>query len=205
MYQFFDKTKMIEREHALIDNPAHKFHQVQHDIFNLALNIHPSGHDTIYFAMGCYWGAERLFWQTKGVSSTSVGFAGGFTAFPTYAQTCTGKTGHTETVKVTFNPEIVSLNELLTIFWNNHDPSQGMRQGNDLGTVYRSAIFCNKQQLPLISKSQADFADKLKSIGHGTITTEIQTDPTFYYAEPEHQQYLAKHPDGYCSLRGIFK
>ena len=205
MYQFFDKTKMIKRENALIDNNTHQNDQFSHDIFHITLKTQPDGHEVIYFAMGCYWGAERLFWQTTGVSNTSVGFAGGFTAFPTYEQTCTGKTGHTETVKVTFDPNIVSINDLLAIFWNNHDPSQGMRQGNDTGTVYRSAIFCNEQQLPLVLKSQSDFADKLSSIGHNSITTEIQIDPIFYYAENEHQQYLAKHPDGYCSLRGIFK
>ncbi|BCE03765.1 peptide-methionine (S)-S-oxide reductase MsrA [Marinicellulosiphila megalodicopiae] len=205
MNLFFDKTKMIEPENALKDNAAHTYHLCQHDIFKTALNYQSEQHEVIYFAMGCYWGAERLFWQTKGVSNTAVGFAGGITAYPTYEQTCTGKTGHTETVKVTFNPQIVSVNELLTIFWENHDPSQGMRQGNDIGTVYRSAIFCNNQQLKLALASQQSFAKKLKDIGHAQITTEIETDFIFYFAQPEHQQYLAKLPDGYCALRGIFK
>jgi len=205
MYQFFDKSKMIEQQNALADNPAHQYAQIQHDLFKIPLNEQPNGSECIYFAMGCYWGAERLFWQTQGVTNTAVGFAGGFTAYPTYQQTCTGKTGHAETVKVTFDPKVVSVNELLTIFWNNHDPSQGMRQGNDIGTVYRSAIYCNKQQLPMVLESKKRFAEQLASIAHPEITTEIQTDPIFYYAEPEHQQYLAKHPDGYCSLRGVFK
>jgi len=204
MYQFFDKTKMVKPEDALKDNTAHDHDKITHEIFKRPLNDLQEGYDSIFFAMGCYWGAERLFWQTKGVVNTAVGFAGGYTAYPTYEQTCTGKTGHTETVKVTFDPKSVSLEELLAVFWNNHDPSQGMRQGNDIGTVYRSAIFCTDQQLPGVLASGASIKDKLVSIGHLEMTTQVETMFNFYYAEKEHQQYLAKNPNGYCALQGVF-
>ena len=153
--------------------------------------------------MGCFWGVERLFWQLAGVSNTAVGYAGGITANPTYEQVCTGLTGHAEVVKVSFDPALISLNKLLHVFWHEHDPSQGMRQGNDIGSAYRSAIYCTAQQLSYVEQSKQDFSQKLITIGHPPITTEIKQQQRFYFAEDYHQQYLHKHPDGYCNLRGI--
>ena len=164
---------------------------------------YPEGLETAMFGLGCFWGAERLFWQTNGVWVTAVGFAGGITPNPTYQETCTGLTGHTEVVLVLFDPEIVSYSELLKIFWEAHDPTQGMRQGNDIGTTYRSAIytFGEAQERAALASRDA-YAASLRAAGHGGITTEIEPAPAFYFAEEEHQQYLAKNPYGYCALRG---
>lgn len=164
----------------------------------------PSSIQEASFAMGCFWGAERFFWQQTGVYSTAVGYAGGHTPNPTYKELCTGLTAHTEVVKVIFNPEKISYQDLLTLFWQNHNPTQGMRQGNDTGTQYRSAIHAsNAEQLDLALNSKQHYQQKLTAASLGQITTEIISTPTFYYAENEHQQYLAKHPDGYCGLGGI--
>jgi peptide-methionine (S)-S-oxide reductase len=153
--------------------------------------------------MGCFWGAERRFWQQPGVWSTAVGYAGGFTPNPTYEETCSGLTGHTEVVLVVFDPQLTSYQALLKTFWEAHNPTQGMRQGNDTGTQYRSAIYClNDEQLQAAEASKAVFAQALQAAGHGPITTEIAMAGPFYYAEAYHQQYLAKNPGGYCGLGG---
>lgn len=156
-----------------------------------------------FFAMGCFWGAERRFWQQPGVWTTAVGYAGGHTPNPTYEETCSGLTAHTEVVLVVFDPTQISYQTLLKVFWESHDPTQGMRQGNDMGSQYRSALYCtNEQQLSLALDSAEHFAQGLAEAGFGPITSEIQLAPPFYYAEDYHQQYLAKHPNGYCGLRG---
>ncbi len=163
----------------------------------------PDGLETVYFGMGCFWGAERLFWQTAGVYLTAVGFAGGITPNPTYQETCTGLTGQAEVVRVVYDPRKVSFAELLQIFWESHDPTQGMRQGNDVGTTYRSVIYATTDaQLQTALSSRAAYQQELSKTGFGAITTEIEPAPVFYYAEEEHQQYLAKNPGGYCGLRG---
>ncbi len=163
----------------------------------------PQGTERAMFARGCFWGAERKFWQTPGVVSTAVGYAGGLTANPTYREVCSGLTGHAETVLVIFDPKRVSYEELLRVFWESHDPTQGMRQGNDVGTQYRSAIFyADEPQHEAAIKSRDAYQEKLTEAGFGRITTEIASAPPFYYAEDYHQQYLAKNPEGYCGLGG---
>ena len=163
----------------------------------------PAGLEEIYFGLGCFWGAERLFWEIDGVWVTQVGYAGGVTPNPTYQETCTGRTGHTEIVRVVYNPAVVSLDELLKVFWESHDPTQGMRQGNDVGSQYRSAIFTTSLgQKAAVEASTAAYAKALASAGRKTITTEIGNLDEFYHAEDYHQQYLAKNPDGYCGIGG---
>ncbi|MGE0740366.1 MAG: peptide-methionine (S)-S-oxide reductase MsrA [Hyphomonadaceae bacterium] len=163
----------------------------------------PAGLEEAEFGLGCFWGAERKFWQTKGVYSTSVGYAGGETPNPTYEEVCSGRTGHTEVVRVIYDPKIVSYAELLKVFFENHDPTQGMRQGNDIGTQYRSAIFTTSaQQRDAAAQALAAYGAKLRAAGYGDITTEVREAPAFYYAEAYHQQYLAKNPGGYCGLGG---
>jgi peptide-methionine (S)-S-oxide reductase len=155
------------------------------------------------FGMGCFWGAEKLFWQTPGVYTTSVGYAGGETKNPTYEEVCSGFTNHTEVVRVIFDPKILPYEELLKVFWEGHDPTQGMRQGNDAGTQYRSAIYTyGDEQHPTAMKSKETYNQALKSKGFAPITTEIRPAPEFYFAEDYHQQYLAKNPAGYCGLGG---
>ena len=164
---------------------------------------YPEGLETAYFGMGCFWGAERLFWQTPGVWVTAVGYQGGYTPNPTYPETCTGMTGHAEVVKVVYDPGQVSFADLLKIFWESHDPTQGMRQGNDVGTTYRSTIYATTQdQLDRALASRDAYERELRSAGRGKVTTEIGEAPEFYHAETEHQQYLSKNPGGYCGLRG---
>ena len=159
----------------------------------------PAGLEEAEFGMGCFWGAEKLFWKLPGVYSTAVGYAGGHTPNPTYQEVCSGQTGHTEVVKVIFDPTITSYEDLLQTFWENHNPTEGMRQGNDIGTQYRSAIYTNgPEQQQLAEQSRVHFQGQLSAARLGTITTEIIPAPTFYYAEDYHQQYLAKNPDGYC-------
>ena len=163
----------------------------------------PAGMQQVVFGMGCFWGAERLFWQKKGVYSTAVGYAGGQTKNPTYEEVCSGMTNHSEVVLVVFDPKAVSYDELLKTFWEGHDPTQGMRQGNDGGTQYRSTIYAyGDEQLKAAQKSKEMFQEALKKKGYGTITTEIRLAPEFYYAEDYHQQYLGKNPGGYCGLGG---
>jgi peptide-methionine (S)-S-oxide reductase len=163
----------------------------------------PDGMATAVLGMGCFWGAERVFWRTQGVWSTAVGYAGGFTPNPTYHEVCTGQTGHAEVVLVVFDPATLSYADLLRRFWEGHDPTQGMRQGNDVGTQYRSAIYLTDEaQRPVAERSRDAYQESLNRAGHGTITTEIAPLRAFYYAEDYHQQYLHKNPDGYCGLGG---
>ncbi len=163
----------------------------------------PDGFDRAIFAMGCFWGAERKFWQTKGVYSTAVGYAAGHTPNPTYREVCSGMTGHAEVVLVVFDRTVVSYEDLLKVFWESHDPTQGMRQGNDVGTQYRSGIYYfDDGQQRAAEKSRDAYQAQLTAAGYGRITTEILAAPPFYYAEEYHQQYLAKNPDGYCGLGG---
>jgi peptide-methionine (S)-S-oxide reductase len=163
----------------------------------------PDGTETAVFAMGCFWGAERKFWQTEGVYTTAVGYAGGSTPNPTYEEVCSGRTGHAEAVLVVFDPAKVSYEELLRVFWESHNPTQGMRQGNDVGTQYRSAIYTSSvAQRKAAEASRHAYQDVLSDAGHGEITTEIADAGPFYYAEDYHQQYLARNPNGYCGLGG---
>jgi len=163
----------------------------------------PAGLEQAVFGMGCFWGAERKFWQAPGVYSTAVGYAGGYTPNATYREVCSGMTGHTEVVLVVFDPKVTSYDAMLKIFWENHDPTQGMRQGNDAGTQYRSAIFTfSPEQQRAAEASRQAFQDRLNDADFGRITTEIADAPPFYYAEDYHQQYLAKNPGGYCGLGG---
>ena len=163
----------------------------------------PDGYETALFGMGCFWGAERRFWQIEGVYCTAVGYAGGITKNPTYEEVCSGGTGHTEVVLVVFDPAIVSFNSLLSCFWESHDPTQGMRQGNDIGTQYRSCVYVTTaSQLDAVKASQITFGQALQDAGYPAVTTEIKSDEAFFYAEDYHQQYLAKVPNGYCGLGG---
>jgi peptide-methionine (S)-S-oxide reductase len=163
----------------------------------------PAAMEQAVFGMGCFWGAERTFWQAAGVYSTAVGYAGGYTPNATYKEVCSGMTGHTEVVLVVFDPAVTSYDAMLKIFWENHDPTQGMRQGNDVGTQYRSAIYTTApEQARAAEASRAAYQDRLTAAGHGRITTEIADAPPFYYAEEYHQQYLAKNPHGYCGIGG---
>jgi peptide-methionine (S)-S-oxide reductase len=163
----------------------------------------PEGMDEAMFGMGCFWGVERKFWQTPGVWLTMVGYAGGFTPNPTYKETCTQLTGHNEVVRVIFDPAVISYEGLLKVFWEGHDPTQGMRQGNDVGSTYRSGIYAyNDAQMAAAKASKEVYAAALKAAGMGAITTEILPAPTFYFAEDYHQQYLAKNPGGYCGVGG---
>lgn len=197
-----DKQTIISAEEALPGrSEATKINDV-HFVNGSSLTEKPlPNHQEIVLGMGCFWGAERLFWKTEGVVSTSVGYSGGYTPNPTYEETCTGRTGHTEVVKVIFDPQVISLKKLLTIFWENHDPTQGMRQGNDLGTQYRSVIYTtNEEQLSIAKASKSDYQALLNS--QLAITTEVGPLSMYYYAEDYHQQYLAKNPGGYCGLGG---
>ena len=166
----------------------------------------PEGMQTVVVAMGCFWGAERKFWQTEGVYSTFVGYAGGYTPNPTYEEVCSGRTGHTEAVGVVFDPELVSFERILQVFWEEHDPTQGNRQGNDIGSQYRSAVYVtDESQRAAVEASREMFQERLRAAGYGEITTEIGStdmDREFFYAEPYHQQYLAKNPNGYCGIGG---
>jgi peptide-methionine (S)-S-oxide reductase len=163
----------------------------------------PAGTESVVFALGCFWGAERVFWQVPGVYTTAVGYTAGFTPNPTYEEVCTGRTGHTEAVLVVFDPAVVEFGRLLRLFWEGHDPTQGMRQGNDCGTQYRSGIYATSpEQLRRAEASRDDYQRRLSAAGRGAITTEIRDAGPFYWAEGGHQQYLAKNPGGYCGLGG---
>jgi len=203
---FFDapKTRMPRPEDAL-PGRAQPMPDVpeQHFVLGTPLKGPFPGKEIAFFGLGCFWGAERKFWQTKGVYSTAVGYAAGLTPNPTYKEVCTGLTGHNEVVQVVFDPAAVSYEALLKIFWENHDPTQGMRQGGDVGTQYRSGIyFTSAAQQQTAEASRTAYAKALKAQGFGEITTEVLAAPTFFYAEDYHQQYLAKNPDGYCGLGG---
>jgi len=176
----------------------------RHEVLGTPLaGPYPDGFEVLDVGLGCFWGAERVFWQTPGVHTTLVGYAGGITPNPTYEETCTGRTGHTEVVRVVFDPAQVSLEQLLKLFWESHDPTQGMRQGNDVGTTYRSAIYTHSaEQLEAALGSRERYAAALAAAGKGPITTEVLPSTSFYDAEPYHQQYLHKVPHGYCNIGG---
>jgi peptide-methionine (S)-S-oxide reductase len=170
---------------------------------NIIVPPFPDGLEMAMFGLGCFWGAERKFWPVVGVYSTAVGYAGGFTPNATYEEVCTGLTGHNEMVRVMFNPKIINYDNLLKVFWESHDPTQGMQQGNDVGTQYRSGIYIySEEQKVIAEKSKQLYQEALSKEGHGLITTEIIDAPEFYFAEEYHQQYLAKNPGGYCGLGG---
>jgi peptide-methionine (S)-S-oxide reductase len=196
------KSTMIEPERALrgretsvLANPTF------HEIFGIPVQSVPAGSEVAYLALGCFWGAEKLYWRTPGVTNTAVGYAGGFTPNPSYEEVCSARTGHTETVKVCFDPAKVSYAELVKIFFENHDPTQGMRQGNDVGTQYRSAIYpTSPEQAAIVERVKKDFQTEFSRSGFGRITTEIKPFQDFYYAEAYHQQYLEKNPNGYCPI-----
>jgi peptide-methionine (S)-S-oxide reductase len=176
----------------------------RHDVLGTPLEPpFPAGLERAVFGLGCFWGAERIFWEAPGVYTTAVGYAGGYTPNPTYAEVCSGRTGHTEAVLVVFDPGKTSYDELLRLFWEGHDPTQGMRQGNDVGSQYRSAVlYTSEAQREAAERSRAMFQERLAESGYGDITTEIAPLGDFYYAEDYHQQYLAKNPNGYCGLGG---
>jgi peptide-methionine (S)-S-oxide reductase len=201
---FREKTKMIAPERALPGRDQRMPITGPHDVLGTPIEPpFPEGVETAVFGMGCFWGAERVFWQAPGVYTTAVGYAGGYTPNPTYEEVCSGSTGHTEAVLVAYDSSKTSYEEMLKLFWENHDPTQGMRQGNDMGTQYRSAIlFANDAQREAAELSRRMFGDRLAQKGYGEITTEIAPAGDFYYAEPYHQQYLAKNPNGYCGLGG---
>ena len=198
------KLKLPARQDALPGRSERIAVPAKHFVLGTPLEPpFPGGMQLALFGMGCFWGAEKLFWKTKGVYSTSVGYAGGFTPNPTYREVCSGLTGHTEVVRVVFDPRQVAYDQLLKIFWENHDPTQGMRQGNDAGTQYRSAIYtANAEQARAAEISRTAYQAMLAEAGYGDITTEITPAPELYYAEDYHQQYLAKNPDGYCGIGG---
>ncbi|EAT12611.1 peptide-methionine (S)-S-oxide reductase MsrA [Bermanella marisrubri] len=198
------KQDMISREQALPGREEKMPVVNKHQVFGRSMvGPWPTHAKKAYFAMGCFWGAERLFWQQEGVYCTAVGYMGGYTPNPTYQEVCSGDTGHTETVMVVYNQEVTDYWTLLESFWENHDPTQGMRQGNDTGTQYRSAIFWeDDMQKVLAERSRNLYQDELKKAGIGEITTEINKAREFYFAEDEHQQYLHKVPNGYCGLKG---
>jgi peptide-methionine (S)-S-oxide reductase len=198
------KSRMIDPDRALPGRdtpiPVPERHAV---LGNPLTPPFPDGFEQAVFGMGCFWGAEKLFWQAPGVWTTAVGYAGGYTPNPTYQEVCSGSTGHTEVVLVVWDPAKTSLMEMLRIFWEGHDPTQGMRQGNDLGTQYRSAIYyANDEQREAAERSREMFQERLNGSGYGEITTEIAEAGPFYYAEDYHQQYLDKNPGGYCGLGG---
>ncbi len=199
-----DKSQLVPEEKALKGRDTEIVLSNSHFLNDRPLKGSiPNGFGQIYLGLGCFWGAERRFWETEGVYVTSVGYQGGFTPNPTYEEVCSGQTGHAEIVHVVFDPSIISLEGILKVFWEAHDPTQGMRQGNDLGTQYRSAVYAiNEADLKRVEASKAAYQSALNEGGRGDITTEIKIAGPYYYAEEYHQQYLAKNPEGYCGLKG---
>lgn len=197
--------KAYHPEHAVIGTATPLEISANHAVNGHSIHEIPDNMQIAYFAMGCFWGVERLFWQQPGVYSTSAGYSGGVTENPTYEQVCQGRTGHAEVVRMVFDPTLISYQQLLAIFWENHDPSQGMRQGNDIGSQYRSAIYTlTPEQYAQAIESKQRYQQAINSEGaHKEITTEIQPAGSFYFAEDYHQQYLFKNPQGYCGLGGI--
>ena len=202
----FHKTAMVTREEALPGRSEQMPVPAHHEVLGGPLRPpYPAGTEVAEFALGCFWGAEKMFWQTPGVVTTAVGYEGGFTSNPTYEEVCSGRTGHAESVRVVFDPAKVSYSELLKVFWESHNPTQGMRQGNDIGSQYRSAIFyTSPAQKAAAEESRAAYQKKLSEAGYGEITTEIVPAGEFYFAEDYHQQYLSssKNPNGYCPDHG---
>jgi peptide-methionine (S)-S-oxide reductase len=204
MFLFTKPSKMVTPDEALPGRDEAMPVPAGHDVLGTPLRPpFPAGLEQAVVGMGCFWGAERVFWRAPGVYTTAVGYAGGFTPNPTYEEVCSGRTGHTEAVLVVFDPQQTSYEEILRLFWENHDPTQGMRQGNDAGTQYRSAVYwANDAQRAAAEASRDAYRQRLQQAGYGDITTEIAEAGPFYYAEPYHQQYLAKNPNGYCGLGG---
>jgi peptide-methionine (S)-S-oxide reductase len=204
MFLFREKTKMIDPERALPGRDTPLPVPERHDVLGTPLRPpFPEQMEQLVVGLGCFWGAERLFWQLDGVYTTAAGYAGGYTPNPTYEEVCSGRTGHNEVVLVAYRPEEISYDELLRIFWEEHDPSQGMRQGNDVGTQYRSGIYTTTDAQRKAAEASRDmYQERLTDAGHGEITTEIVDAPEFFYAEDYHQQYLAKNPNGYCGIGG---
>jgi len=197
------KDRIIDKHDALVgrDNPLNKV--LTNEINGRNLCLIPDGYKSIILGMGCFWGAEKIFWDLNGIYHTSVGYAGGYTKNPTYEEVCSGLTGHTEVVRLVYDPNKVQLLDILILFWEGHNPTQGMRQGNDIGTQYRSAIFINhNEDLKKIKETLQTFQRKLNTQSLGEITTEIKSNISFYFAEIYHQQYLHKNPNGYCGLGG---
>jgi peptide-methionine (S)-S-oxide reductase len=197
-------TRMISAAESLAGRSAAMPVPARHTVTGNPLQPPwPAGHEEAVFGMGCFWGAERRFWQQAGVWTTAVGYAGGYTPNPTYPEVCSGLTGHTEVVRVVFDPAVIAYAELLRVFFEAHDPTQGMRQGNDTGTQYRSAIYTTTPaHLAQARAAASAYEAALRAAGRGAITTEIREAPPFWFAEPDHQQYLHKNPSGYCGLRG---
>ena len=198
------KSQMIDPERALPGRDAPMPIPGRHDVLGTPIGPpFPEGFERAVFGMGCFWGAERIFWQAEGVYTTAVGYAGGFTPNPTYEEVCSAATGHTEAVLVVFDPAVTSYEAMLKLFWEGHDPTQGMRQGNDVGTQYRSAVYWTSEaQRDAALASRDTYAERLRGAGYGDITTEIAEAGPFYYAESYHQQYLSKNPRGYCGIGG---
>jgi peptide-methionine (S)-S-oxide reductase len=203
-FLFRQKTSQVTPDQALPGRDERMPVPAHHDVLGTPLEPpFPEGLEQAVFGLGCFWGAERVFWEAPGVYTTAVGYAGGYTPNPTYSEVCSGRTGHTEAVLVAFDPDKTSYDELLRLFWENHDPTQGNRQGNDVGTQYRSAVlYTSEAQREAAERSRAMYQERLRDSGYGTITTEIAPLEDFYYAEDYHQQYLAKNPNGYCGLGG---
>jgi peptide-methionine (S)-S-oxide reductase len=199
-----DKTRLVEPGEALPGRDGAMPVPARHEVLGTPLEPpFPAGLERAVVGMGCFWGAERVFWQAPGVYTTAAGYAGGFTPNPTYEEVCSGRTGHAEVVLVVFDSGVTSYEDLLRLFWENHDPTQGMRQGNDVGTQYRSLVLATSdEQRSAAERSREAYERVLGEAGYGAITTEIAPDAPFYYAEPYHQQYLAKNPNGYCGLGG---
>ena len=204
MFLFSKPSTMVTADEALPGHDETMPVPAAHEVLgNPIAPPFPEGLEQAIFGLGCFWGAERIFWRAPGVYTTAVGYAGGFTPNPTYEEVCSGRTGHTEAVLVVFDPQQTNYDEILRLFWENHDPTQGMRQGNDQGTQYRSAIYTTDEaQRAAADASRERFQQELAKSGFGEITTEIAEAGPFYYAEPYHQQYLAKNPNGYCGLGG---
>ena len=200
---FFKKNNLVDKSDALVGRNDPIENELFHEINGRNLMEIPNDFEIIILGMGCFWGAEKIFWQLDGVYHTSVGYAGGYTKNPTYDEVCSGLTGHTEVVRVVYDPKKLDLKTILIEFWEGHDPTQGMRQGNDIGTQYRSAIFVNNSEnLIDVKTSKTEFQSLLHSAGFNEITTEIKKNIDFYFAETYHQQYLYKNPNGYCGLGG---
>jgi len=204
MFLFTKNAEQVTPEEALPGREESMQVPDRHEVLGTPLQPpFPDGMEQLVVGMGCFWGAERVFWQADGVYTTAVGYAGGYTPNPTYEEVCSGRTGHTEAVLVVFDPAVLPLDGVLRLFWEGHDPTQGMRQGNDMGTQYRSAVYwANDAQRAAVEASRDMYRAELARAGYGEITTEIAEAGPFYYAEPYHQQYLAKNPNGYCGLGG---
>ncbi|MDA9171351.1 peptide-methionine (S)-S-oxide reductase MsrA [Alphaproteobacteria bacterium] len=198
-----NKDNIVQKNDALLGRDLSINNDLLNNINGRNLNQIPDGFKSIVVGMGCFWGAEKLFWHLEGVYVTSVGYAGGYTKNPTYEEVCSGLTGHTEVVNIIYDPTLISLRQIMIIFWEGHNPTQGMRQGNDHGTQYRSAVFTNNNEdIKVVKETMSEFQGQLNKNNFGKITTDIKNDVKYYFAENYHQQYLYKNPNGYCGLGG---